>query len=272
MNSRERVLCAISHEQPDRTPTDLQAVNEIWDKLRKHFNTTNDEKILTALEIDCRWLHPRYTGPAAKTFSDGTFEGWGGSLIRKVYNCYGAYDDIVKYALDEAETAADIERLLEAGGGRIDALQIADDFCTQQNPLMSTEMFKTYFKGHLKQFSDMVKSYRATTFLHCCGSAYKLIGEFIDVGVEILDPIQTTAANMAPNTLKKEFGDKLTFHGAAETQFILPFGTTEDVRKNAKELVQILGKNGGFILSSCHYLQADVPIENILALYEVANR
>ncbi|MBC7961288.1 MAG: hypothetical protein H7X94_15630 [Vallitaleaceae bacterium] len=347
MNSRERVLCAISHVQPDRTPTDLQAVNEIWDKLKKHFNTTNDEKILTALEIDCRWLQPIYKGPATKTLSDGTYEGWGGSIIRKVFNSSGSYDEVARYVLDEAVSIEDIERLLKlpnldhydfsvvtesckkhddkyllagfastlyyptlvrnmenilmdmavnpdmahvlfkkcfewhlgyherllvAGGGRIDALQMADDFCTQQSPLMSTEMFKTYFKGHLKKFSDMAKSYGATTYLHCCGSAYKLIDEFIDAGVEILDPIQTTASNMSPHTLKNEFGDKLTFHGAAETQFILPFGTTEDVRRNAKDLVATLGKNGGFILSSCHYLQSDVPIENVLALYEVTNR
>lgn len=347
MNARERVLCAVHHVQPDRTPTDLQAVGEVWDGLRRYFQTQKDEEILTALEIDCRWVGPRYRGPAAESRPDGTFTGWGGSVLRKVHNKYGSYEEVVKYAVDEAESPEDVERLLklpdldnydfsavthacrhngdkfilagfastfyfptlvrsmenilvdmainpelahflfkkcvdwhmgyherllEAGNGRIDAMQIADDFSTQLNPLMSTDMFREYFKEPMRSFADMAKSYGAIPYLHCCGSAYKLIQEFIDAGIEILDPIQTKAANMEPVRLKKEFGTSLTFHGAAETQSILPSGTPEEVRQNALELVEVLGKDGGYILSSCHALQADVPVENVLALYDVANR
>jgi uroporphyrinogen decarboxylase len=347
MNSRERVLCTVNHVQPDRTPTDLQAVGEIWDGLKRYFQTKKDEDILEALEIDCRWVGPHYKGPAPENRPDGTYVGWGGSVLRKVYNKYGAYEEVVKYAADEAETPEDAERLLklpylkdydfsavaeackkhshkfilagfastfyfptlvrsmenilvdmainpelahhlfkkcvdwhmgyherllEAGKGRIDAMQIADDFSTQLGPLMSVDMFREYFKEPIRKFADMAKSYGAIPYLHCCGSAYKLIHEFIDAGIEILDPIQTRAANMEPVRLKQEFGSRLTFHGAAETQSILPSGTPEEVRQNARELVDILGRNGGYILSSCHALQADVPIENVLALYDVANR
>jgi uroporphyrinogen-III decarboxylase len=77
---------------------------------------------------------------------------------------------------------------------------------------------------------------------------------------------------MEPERLKKEFGDRLTFHGAGETQNILPNGTPEEVRSNAKMLSRVLGKNGGYIMSSCHNMQADVPIENVLAFYEINNR
>jgi uroporphyrinogen decarboxylase len=77
---------------------------------------------------------------------------------------------------------------------------------------------------------------------------------------------------MHPELLKKEFGDRITFHGAGETQNILPNGTPDDVRNNAKMLSQVLGKNGGYIMASCHNLQADVPLENVLAFYEIDNR
>jgi uroporphyrinogen decarboxylase len=347
MNSRERVLCALNHVKTDRIPTDFQAVNEIYQKLEKYFGTQNHDEILDRLEIDCRWVNPIYRGPEQKTFEDGSYIGWGGSRLKTVSNKYGAYEDVVKYAIDEAETFEDIDRmlvlpdldnydfsvvteacrkykdkfiiggyastfyfptlvrnvenilvdmalepeiahylfdkctnwhmefhdrLLDAGKGRIDAMQIADDFATQLDPLMSPVMFDEFFKDNIKRFASLGRSYGAHIYLHCCGSAYKLIPRFIDAGIEILDPIQTVAANMNPQRLKDEFGDRICFHGAAETQKILPTGTPEEVKKNACELVDILGKDGGYILSSCHYLQADVPVENILALYDLRNR
>lgn len=347
MNSRERVLNSVSHCQSDRIPADFYAVGEVWDKLKRHFNTENSDAILNALNIDCRWIMPKYIGAPQVNYPDGSFETWSGSILKNVKNKFGTYAEVIKYALDDAETIEDIdrnlklpsideydyksvteackkydeyciiaggastffsattirsmenilidmainqeiaqhlfqrcvewhmrlhERILEAGKGRIDFLQIADDFSTQQGPLMSKEMFRTFFKGPLKKFVDLGKSYGARTLLHCCGSAYEFIEEFIDIGIDVLDPVQTTAVNMDPQKLKREFGNRITFHGAVDTQFVLPSGTPEDVRKCVRELVNILGKDGGYILSSCHYLQPDVPVENILALYDLSNR
>jgi uroporphyrinogen decarboxylase len=164
------------------------------------------------------------------------------------------------------------EKLLKAAGGRIDAMQMADDFATQLNPIMSVDMFRDFYKKPLLEYISLARSYNAIPYLHCCGSAYHFIGEFIDMGIRILDPVQTVAQNMEPERLKKEFGDRLTFHGAGETQNILPNGTPEEVRSNAKMLSRVLGKNGGYIMSSCHNMQADVPIENVLAFYEINNR
>lgn len=113
MNSRERVLCALNHVKPDRAPTDLQAVGEIWDRLGAYFKTKDNELILNSLEIDCRWLWPKYSGPASEVYADGCYEGWGGSILRKVRNQFGSYEEVVKYAVDEAETAEDIDKLLK---------------------------------------------------------------------------------------------------------------------------------------------------------------
>jgi len=124
----------------------------------------------------------------------------------------------------------------------------------------------------MRKFVDLGKSYGTKIFLHCCGSAYPFIPDFIDIGIEILDPVQTTAANMEPERLKKEFGDKLAFHGAMNTQGTLPSGSPDDVRNEAKKFSKILGKGGGYIMTPCHLFQPDVPVENILAMYELDNR
>ena len=161
---------------------------------------------------------------------------------------------------------------MEAGSGRIDAMQLADDFCTQLDTIISVEMFRKYLREPMGEYISLAKSYGAIPYLHCCGSAYRLIPEFIDMGIKILDPVQTVAKNMEPSRLKTELGNKITFHGGGETQAILPRGNTDDVRKSAKMLSKTLGKNGGYIMSSCHFLQSDVPIENVLAFYELENR
>jgi len=164
------------------------------------------------------------------------------------------------------------ERILDAGKGRIDAIQIADDFSTQRGPLFSVEMFRTYFEGFFKLFVDMGKSHGAKIYLHCCGSSYAFIPDLIRWGVEILDPIQISAADMEPGNLKTKFGDRLSFHGGVETQSVLPNGTPDEVRAHVRELIHVLGANGGYILASCHCIQPDVPLENILAMYEPGNR
>ncbi len=344
---RERVHKALRHRQPDRTPTDFQAVAEIWERMYAHFKTDSMKTVLDRLEIDCAWVDPQVLRPATQRDADGYLIGWGGSKLRMVRNDYGFHEEVVRYATTGCETITQMdaalllpdlnewdfapvqqacrefddrfllggfasvfyyptlirnmedllvdmalnerlarhiikrcfdwhmdyhERLLKAAGGRLDAMQLADDFATQLDLLMSVEMFRAYFKQPMREFVALARAYGAIPFLHCCGSAYHLIDEFIDIGIEILDPVQTKARNMQPERLKAEFGERITFHGAGETQQILPHATPQEVREHAQALVRTLGKDGGYILSSCHFLQADVPVENILAFYEPEQR
>jgi uroporphyrinogen decarboxylase len=164
------------------------------------------------------------------------------------------------------------EKLLKAAQGRLDAMQLADDFSTQLNLIMSVAMFREFYKKPLLEYIALAQSYNAIPYMHCCGSVYNLINELIEMGIRILDPVQTKAANMTPEKLKNEFGDRIVFHGAGETQDILPHGKVDDVRGNAKMLSGVLGHNGGYIMSSCHNIQPDVPLENVLAFYELENR
>ena len=107
------------------------------------------------------------------------------------------------------------------------------------------------------------------TFIHSCGSVWALVPDFIDAGFDILNPVQCSAANMEPEALKREFGDRLTFWGGGvDTQYTLPFGTPEGVRREVKERIAIFAPGGGFVFNTIHNVQAGVPVENLLALYE----
>ena len=108
-------------------------------------------------------------------------------------------------------------------------------------------------------------------FFHTCGSIYELIPDLIEAGLDILNPIQTSAKNMEPERLKKEFGKDLIFWGGCcDSREILVNGSPEDIRKDVKRRVEILGKNGGLIFNQIHNILADVPPENILALFDAA--
>jgi uroporphyrinogen decarboxylase len=108
-------------------------------------------------------------------------------------------------------------------------------------------------------------------FLHCCGSIYRLIPHFIEAGIDILNPVQTSAANMDPARLKREFGDRLVFWGGGcDTQRVLGCATPDEIRGHVKERLEILSPGGGFVFNQVHNIQANVPPENILAMFDAA--
>jgi uroporphyrinogen decarboxylase len=118
--------------------------------------------------------------------------------------------------------------------------------------------------SHIKRCAPHV-----SIFFHSCGSIYEIIPDLIEVGVDILNPVQVDAANMDTKRLKREFGDCLTFWGGGvDTQRVLPRGTTEQVREEVKRRIEDLAPSGGFVFATVHNIQADVPPENILAMWE----
>jgi uroporphyrinogen decarboxylase len=114
----------------------------------------------------------------------------------------------------------------------------------------------------IKSLRDVKVSY------HSCGAVYELIEDLIDIGVDSLNPVQVSARNMDPVKLKKEFGGRMAFWGGIDTHRVLPFGTPEEVRKEVRRMINILGKKGGYVLASVHNIQAEVPPENIVAMFE----
>ena len=166
----------------------------------------------------------------------------------------------------------DITRALEATRGGFDMYCEWSDYGTQRGLLMSVPMFRTFITPYLKRMIDVCHAGGLKFMAHSCGAIRPVIPELIGLGVDILDPIQVAAAGMEPGPLKRDFGDKLAFHGGVCTQRTLPFGTAEEVHAAVVDRVATLGAGGGYILASSHDISADTPAENILAMYDVSLR
>lgn len=160
------------------------------------------------------------------------------------------------------------ERLFSYDDGMIDILRIADDLGMQHTQLFSLDLAKKHIFPRLKKFTELAHSYGKKVMLHSCGSIVPFIEDIIECGVDILDPIQPLATGMDLAKLKDSFGSRICFHGSIDTQYTLPRGTAEEVKKEVFSRMSIFGKSGGFIVAPSHILQPDVPDENIMALYQ----
>ncbi|MCX7591537.1 MAG: hypothetical protein N2255_07915 [Kiritimatiellae bacterium] len=148
----------------------------------------------------------------------------------------------------------------------------ADDAGTQRSEFISPDLWAEMIKPHYKRYCDWIhRNTTMKTFLHCCGSIYHLIPHFIEAGVDILNPVQTSAANMEPERLKKEFGSKIVFWGGGmDTQHVLARATPEEIRAHVRERISIFGRGGGYVFNQVHNIQANVPPENIVAMLDAA--
>ena len=162
-----------------------------------------------------------------------------------------------------------IENTLRAGEGMIDIVQGGEDYATQRGLLISPAMFDSLFASKYERFFSMVHSYGAKTMLHVCGSARGLLPRLIELGLDILDVVQTSAAGMDIDALARDFGDRLAYAGTMDVQQFMPSATVEEVR-SAVALRQELFPRGGLILGPSHYIQMDTPPQNISALYQAA--
>jgi uroporphyrinogen decarboxylase len=165
-----------------------------------------------------------------------------------------------------------IEKVLKGVGNYVDIIMFSEDLGSQNGPFYSLEIFKRVLKPKYKKMYDFVhKNSKCKIFLHSCGSIYELIPELIDIGLDILNPVQTTTANMDPEKLKKEFGKDLTFWGGGcNYRDILPSKSPKEVKEDVKRRIEILGEGGGFVFNSIHNILPEVPPENIVAMYEAA--
>jgi uroporphyrinogen decarboxylase len=162
------------------------------------------------------------------------------------------------------------ERLFSALKGQFDIYFIGNDFGSQNGLLFSEEMWLEFFYPSYRKLISLARGYGLKVMVHSCGSIVPLLGHFIELGVDIIDPVQTTADGMDPRSLKKDFGEQLVFHGAIDTQGVLPSGTPEQVYRHAVDTLNVFGREGGYIFAPCNNLQADTPVENIDAVYRAA--
>jgi hypothetical protein len=165
-------------------------------------------------------------------------------------------------------------KIHQSVGERVTAVFITGtDFGTQTGPFISIKAYRDLFKPFHKQVNDWIHHNTSwKSFIHSCGSVVAFIPDFIDAGFDILNPVQVSAAGMDPLVLKTEFGERITFWGGGvDTQNTLPFASPEDVRRQVHEHMRIFGQHGGFVFNPIHNVQARVPVENLLALYQAVN-
>jgi uroporphyrinogen decarboxylase len=159
---------------------------------------------------------------------------------------------------------------LDALGDNVDIIKIGDDLGTQDSTMMSPDMYRRILKPvHADYLRFIRERTSAKVFFHTDGDVFTLIDDFVEIGVDILNPIQTSAGQMSDlEALKARWGDRLTFCGAIDTQRILPHGTPDEVRAEVRRVIDILGRGGGYLVSSVHTVMNDVPAENILAMVD----
>lgn len=336
MNSKERVLKTLGHEEPDRVPLWYGAADGLTTKLIQQCRVEDEEALMEHLHIDFRRVHERYIGPdlGNKTFwgveREGSYYGQpmshplaGISTVEEVhayphwpspdwfdfagvkelcerwadYAIIGGpwvvtftdatelvgmseffikmhtHPDVMHAILQEVsdfyyELAT---RFFEAVGSRLDIFFFGDDMGTQEALLISPNDWREFCRPHVARFVELGHQADLKTMFHSCGAIHEIIPELVNLGLDALNPIQVKATGMGLAELKKDFGSKLTFHGAIDHQQILPSGNVEEVRSEVRRVIDILAPGGGYCLAPSHDLMLDeFPVENVVAMYDEA--
>jgi uroporphyrinogen decarboxylase len=186
-----------------------------------------------------------------------------------------AEPELVGYYLDKMTAAyiGMLDKYLDAVGDYIQIIQLHDDYGAQNSLLISPNIFRNILKPFHTKIHTFIKTKKPhlKIFFHCCGAIAPLIPDLIDAGIDILNPVQIAAGGMDPRYLKKEFGKSLVFWGGScSTQTTMTTMSAEAVRKEAGEMIKIFAPGGGFVFCQDHNIQANIPPENIVALYKTA--
>jgi len=338
MNSRQRVVTALNHKEPDRVPIDIGGTGATtlliptYEALMKFLGINKetplvsrffrmaylDEEISKKLGVDASkpvnslyYKFEKHPLESAETVGDiekyklpdpddpGRTEGLGEKIeylyenteyalvgepgdsvferawylrgMENVLNDLYFNQELLKALLDRVSDyfIAKVGPFLDIVGTYIDVFFTGDDLGTQNGPLLSPEMYKKIIKPFHKKVFDFIKSKTdAKLIFHSCGSIFEIIPDLIEIGVDGINPVQTTAYKMDAVSLKKEFGEDLSFWGGIDTQKILPFGTDEELKKEIENKINVLGSNGGYVMASVHTIQPDVSPEKIIKMIE----
>ena len=164
-------------------------------------------------------------------------------------------------------------RMLDEVGEYVQVVEFNDDLGTQENLMVSPETYREYLKPLHRRMVEMFhqKATKAKVLLHCCGNIYKIIPDLIEIGVDIINPVQPLAADMDTWRLKKEFGKDLCFQGGIDIQRAMK-GTAADVEKEVRERIRSMAPGGGYVLSTANNIASDIPVENDALLYRLADQ
>jgi len=180
------------------------------------------------------------------------------------------YPEIGHYCLDKLFELAyqNALRIYETVPGKAMIADVSDDMGGQEGLLFSPAHLREFLIPRMKRQMDLAHEAGAYVFYHSDGAIREILPDMIEAGADILNPIQWRCKGMEREGLKRDFGDKLIFHGGVDNQYTLPFGSGQEVRQEVIDNLRILGQDGGYILAPCHNIQAVSPPENVVALYE----
>ncbi|MEN8127552.1 MAG: uroporphyrinogen decarboxylase family protein [Planctomycetota bacterium] len=242
------------------SPWDHAGEPNFWDQLRQRTLKLRESSD-RALMVVC----------GCNLFEWGTFLRRMDNFMMDVF----ADQDNVRALLDALMEIhlATLEKVCAAVGDIVDILRFGDDLGMDSGPFMSPEIYRDIFKPHHTRLNDYVhNNSQMKTFIHSCGSIYKLLPDMIEAGYDILNPVQTNCTDMDPITLKKEFGNGITFWGGGcDTRHILNNATPREVKDHVKERIEILSPGGGFVFNTVHNILPEVPPENIIAMFDAIN-
>ena len=242
----------INHPWPD--PHDPGYTRGLRDRVKKQRESTDCALVLN-LSV---WF------VQCSQFIRG-FEDWFIDMVAQPRLMETLFDILVDVML------ATIGDVLAEVGDLVDVVSVSDDVGTQDRTVVSPEMYRRLIKPRqAKAFAYIHERTKAPLMYHTCGSVYDIMEDLIEIGVDALNPVQTTAAKMEPERLKEEFGDQISFWGGIDSHRVLPWGTKEEVKEEVYRVIHTLGPGGGYILNSVHNIQHNVPIENLIAMFEAA--
>jgi uroporphyrinogen decarboxylase len=159
-------------------------------------------------------------------------------------------------------------RFAKSAQGYFDVLEFGDDFASQASMLFSPVSWRRYFLPAWRKLFAIAHEFGFKTMMHSCGAIRPILPDLINGGLDIFEVVQTTAIGMDAGELKREFGQDLVFYGGMDVQKIMPNDTPADIRLESRRLINVFGKDGGYIFETSHFMMDDIPVENVLAMYD----
>ncbi|MFA5863202.1 MAG: uroporphyrinogen decarboxylase family protein [Phycisphaerae bacterium] len=309
MIRRELVKAAIQHDKTECPPYFMEVCPEAWDKIKIVVGEMTQEEFIDndVMDVPIPWwnwqdLGPEWSALDPPASSRPKVTGLGsyqelidfikvsknkcdkyllariyGSHFEKAYFSRGIENFLADMAGEPKFAHKLLNLIIEKNivmlenflaMPEIDGVLLGSDWGSQRDLLMSYDTWQNMIRPGEEKEYDLIHSYGKDVWVHSCGNVEKIIPSLIQMGVEVLNPIQPEAMDIYK--LKKLYGDKLTFWGGISTQRTLPYGSPEDVKKEARDVRDVMSQHGGYIFSAAQSIQSDVPIDNFLALLEIA--
>jgi len=246
---------AVTIDDLEKYPFWQKAEYYDYDCMIDHLKSARETQATTAGYMAIFYFHNLLRGLEQSLIDPYDDPDFTHHLLNKISDCFYDYH----------------RKMFETWDGLIDITQVTDDYGSQHGTIISLDIFREFYKPHVKRFIDLAKEFNIKVFHHDDGAMRPFLPDLVELGIDILNPVQHNCPGMEIEGLKADFGKKICFHGGIDNQSVLPFGTPDEVRKEVRDCIDALASDHtGYILAPCHNIQPVSPVENILAMYDEA--